>query len=90
VTGISGRALLTQPVPAEDLTTFVEDLKRRTEAEVKKKEQLAAEQIDGLIERLLWDFPRAERRVNRHSLPVLQRRLKQLPLPARNALQKVL
>jgi hypothetical protein len=90
VTGISGRALLTQPVPEEDLTTFVENLKRRTEAEVKKKEQMAAEQIDGLVERLLWDFPRAEREVNQHSLPVLKRRLKQLPLPARNALQKVL
>lgn len=35
--GISGRVLLTKPLAAPTLTTFVEDLKRQTEAEIKKK-----------------------------------------------------
>lgn len=88
--GISGMALLCQPIDEAELAQFVEELKHATQAEIKKKEQDAREHIQQIIVKLLWDFPRERRDINPFSIPVLKRRLNQLKLPERRALQKVL
>ncbi|RMI14638.1 MAG: hypothetical protein D6681_04965 [Calditrichaeota bacterium] len=74
----------------KDVERFLEHLRRRTEEEIKKKERSARENLDSLIRQILWDFPLEERVVNRHSLPVLKRRLARLPLPDRRALEQML
>jgi hypothetical protein len=88
--GVSGQALLIRPLAAEELTTFVAELKQQTEAEVQKKEQIAGEQLEQVIARLLWDFPREDRKLTLFSQPVLRRRLDHLPLPERRALVKAI
>jgi len=65
-------------------------LKQETEAVIKKKEKIAAEHINELISRQLWDFPREDRNLNPDSIPVLKRRLYQLPLPEKRALSAIL
>lgn len=89
-TGITGQALITQPLSESDLLAFIALLKRATEAEVKKKEQKRAENLEPLLQRLLWDFPRERRGINGASRPILKQRLWTLPLPDRNALAKQL
>lgn len=89
-TGISGRVLITQDLDEQKLTDFVNHLKLKTELEVKKKEKVALKNIQGVVEKLLWDFPREDRNINTYSTPVLKRRLSKLKLPERLALQKVL
>jgi predicted nucleotidyltransferase component of viral defense system len=89
-TGIVGQALLTVDLVEHDLIDFVNDLKLKTEAEIKKKEQEASEHIQDIVIKLLWDFPRERRGINDYSWPVLQRRMRQLRLPERKALQRVL
>lgn len=86
--GISGRALLTpsEELPEAKIVRFMQELKEQTELEVKKKEALERARISRLVEKLLWDFPRHERQINRYSIPVLTRRLNKLPLPQRIAL----
>ncbi|MDM8527866.1 nucleotidyl transferase AbiEii/AbiGii toxin family protein [Anaerolineales bacterium HSG24] len=37
IEGITGQALITKPLPSEQLTIFIDELKREVEAEVKKK-----------------------------------------------------
>ncbi|MBX2997198.1 MAG: nucleotidyl transferase AbiEii/AbiGii toxin family protein [Caldilineaceae bacterium] len=88
--GISGRALLTQPVESEALERFLQELRAATEAEVKKKEGAARLACDQIIADLLWDFPPDERTLSEHSIPVLQRRLPQLPLPKRRVVEMTL
>lgn len=89
-TGISGQALLTIDLIENDLIDFVDMLRLKTEAEIKKKEQEALEHIQQIVIKLLWDFPRERRVINKYSRPVLQRRVRQLRLPEREALQRVL
>ena len=86
VTGITGQALLVKDIPAASLTTFITDLKRETEAEVKKKEVMRSANLEPLVRRLLWEFPSEQRFINFYSIPVLQQRLHTLPLPDRRAL----
>lgn len=88
--GITGQALVTQPLPESDLLAFIALLKRETEAEVKKKEKKRAENLEPLLQRILWDFPVERRGINAASRPVLKQRLGTLPLPDRNALAKQL
>ena len=90
VQGISGSALLTQDLDEGALSRFVDALQLKTEAEIKKKERVALENIHDLIERLLWDFPYENRNINPYSIPVLRRRLSQLSLPKMRALEKQL
>lgn len=90
VQGITGNALLTKTLDEQELRHFIEVLKAETEKEVKKKEQIAIEKIDQIVTRTLWDFPQERRTITAYSLPVLKRRLSQMPLPQRNVLQKVL
>ncbi|MFQ5615647.1 MAG: hypothetical protein ACE5GO_04205, partial [Anaerolineales bacterium] len=80
----------TKPLPAETLTEFVTTLKHQTEAEIKKKERPLENNVEALLEHLLWDFPRESRNINPFSLPVLKRRMSGLPLPERNILARVL
>ena len=75
------RALLTQDLDEMALGLFVEEIKLRTEAEIKKKENVTRENIQDLIERLLWDFPREDRTLNPYSIPVLRRRLESIAIP---------
>lgn len=89
-TGITGQALMTKALPESELLAFIALLKRETEAEVKKKEKKRAENLEPLLQRLLWDFPVERRSINRASRPVLKQRLGTLPLPDRNALVKQL
>lgn len=89
-TGITGQALMTKALPESELLAFIALLKRETEAEVKKKEKKRAENLEPLLQRLLWDFPMERRSINRASRPVLKQRLGTLPLPDRNALAKQL
>jgi predicted nucleotidyltransferase component of viral defense system len=89
-TGISGQALLTIDLNEQDIMDFVNELKLKTEAEIKKKEQEALEHLQQIVIKLLWDFPRERRSINKYSIPVLKQRLSQLRLPERVALQKVL
>jgi predicted nucleotidyltransferase component of viral defense system len=88
--GISGRALLTQDLDEVDFSRFVDHLKSKTEAEIKKKERITLENLPDVINRLLWDFPREERNINPYSIPVLRRRLNRLPLPSRSVLEREL
>jgi len=88
--GLAGRALVTGDLDEARLQGFLDLLKRDIELEVKKKERLAASRLPQLTARLLWDFPRDERNITAGSLPVLQRRARQLPLPDRMALLKAL
>ncbi|MBX3054169.1 MAG: hypothetical protein KF753_22040, partial [Caldilineaceae bacterium] len=55
-----------------------------------KKEQEAQAAIEQVVIDLLWDFPSEERRISERSSPVLRRRLPQLALPRRRALEKAL
>jgi hypothetical protein len=87
--GISGRALICQDIDLRDVQHFIEKLKEETERQIKKKEEIALNNISKIVERILWDFPRHERRFNKFSQPVLKRRLKTLPLPERRAIQRV-
>ncbi len=86
--GISGRALVTKELAVHELTRFLDELVSATEKQVKKKEDLVI--IDDVIKSLLWDFPRERRSIDHFSIPVLERRLKTLPLPQKRALQKTL
>lgn len=86
VTGITGQALLVHEIPATTLAAFLAELKRVTEAEIKKKEMSRAANLEPLIRRLLWEFPPERRSLNPDSIPVLQQRLHTLPLPDRRAL----
>ncbi len=86
--GISGKVLMRQDLDVQTLRDFLAFLKQRTEAEVKKKIELASQQIPELIDKLLWDFPKGDRSLNPASIPVLKRRLKSLSLPEREALLK--
>ena len=87
--GISGKVLMRQDLEIQTLRDFLAFLKQRTEAEVKKKVELASQQIPELIDKLLWDFPKSDRSLNPASIPVLKRRLKSLSLPEKQALFKV-
>ncbi|GET37077.1 hypothetical protein [Microseira wollei] len=71
--GISGLALMRQEIEAEEVSKFLDILKQRTEVEVQKKTELALKQIPQLIDKLLWDFPKEERRISQYSIPVLSR-----------------
>jgi hypothetical protein len=73
-----------------EISNFIDILKHRTETEVKKKANLMMENIQGIIDKLLWDFPCERRIVSSYSYQVLKRRLKRSPLPERLALEKVL
>ena len=88
VRGIAGNALLTTDLDEESLTGFVAELKAQTEAEVKKKEQIALDNIDPIVSKLLWDFPAERRTVNPYSKAVLQRRLRSLQLPERRVMER--
>ena len=88
--GISGMALLTQPIAEQELMTFIDVLKKETENEVKKKERIAMNEIEQIIAMNLWDFPREFRTINPQSIPVLKRRLHKLPFPKRNVLERLL
>lgn len=88
--GISGRALTALELDEKSLSDFVNNLKLKTELEVKKKEQAALKNIQPVVEKLLWDFPREDRNINKYSIPVLKRRLGSLIFPERMALQKLL
>lgn len=88
--GITGAALLGKQIPAQKLTDFIDTLRNLAELEVKKKEQEALIQIDKIIKMSLWDFPDELKTINPYSIPVLKRRLSQMPLPQRNALKKLL
>jgi predicted nucleotidyltransferase component of viral defense system len=89
-TGITGQALVTEALSESALLEFVARLTRETAAEVKKKEKKRTENLDPLLQRLLWDFPPERRGINADSRPVLKQRLRTLPLPDRNALAKQL
>lgn len=88
--GISGQVLLTKPVSHEALGAFLTQLHLATEAEVKKKEQQAALETEQIVAGLLWDFPPEGRRLTARSLPVVRRRLPQLALPRRRAVEALL
>lgn len=88
--GVSGAALVLKEIPLNELTDFINALKESAEKEVKKKEDQAAKEIDKLVKMTLWDFPDELKNINSHSIPVLKRRLNQMPLPQRNALKKLL
>jgi hypothetical protein len=85
--GISGKVLTLVDIDEAELEKFLIDLREKTEAQIKKKEQAAMSNISGITEKLLWDFPVEDREINQYSKPVLKRRLKQLPLPERKALE---
>lgn len=84
--GVVGMALLTQPLSATALEGFLAQLQAATEAEVKKKEMIARQQIDHLVADLLWDFPPESRFLSPTSLPVLRRRIHRLSLPHRRVI----
>jgi len=88
--GISGKVLTLMDIDETPLAAFVDELKAQTEAQIKKKEQVAVNNIQKIAEKLLWDFPIENRKLDEFSKPVLKRRLKQLPLPERKALEKVI
>ena len=90
IMGISGQALVTEPLPPEKLTAFVAELKHEVKAEVKKKEQFMTDTLNNWLPGLLWDFPRERRTINEYSIPILRQRLQKLPLPEKLALAKVL
>ena len=77
-------------IDSDELTTFMQNLKQKTEKEIKKKEKLAASNIKKIIRRNLWDFPATDKYINKYSLPVLRRRLEHLPLPTKKALEKAI
>ena len=66
----------------------MDNFKLKTELEV-KKEQVALKNIQPVVEKLLGDFPREDRNINKYSIPVLKRRQDSLILPERLALQEV-
>ena len=88
--GITGKVLMIDNIDEQLLTNFVKELKLKTEEEIKKKEELAARNLEKIIQRNLWDFPVEDRKLNQNSIPVLRRRLVNLPLPIRKALEKAI
>jgi hypothetical protein len=46
--------------------------------------------VTELIKITLWDFPAEFKNINPQSIPVLKRRLTQMPLPQRKVLEKLL
>ncbi len=90
LSGISGNVLVTTHLAESDLADFVDELRLKTEIEIKKKEKIARDNIQQIAAKLLWDFPHERRRIDEHSLPVLRRRATQLKLPEQIALQKAL
>lgn len=88
--GISGKVLMIKDIDSDELTTFMQSLKQKTEKEIKKKEELATSNIKKIIRKNLWDFPAKDRDINKYSLPVLRRRLEHLPLPTKKALEKAI
>jgi predicted nucleotidyltransferase component of viral defense system len=90
VEGISGKVLTLADIDESALAAFVDELKAQTEAQIKKKEQAALNNIQKITEKLLWDFPLEDRKLDRYSKPVLKRRLSQLPLPERKVLENVI
>lgn len=90
VDGISGKALTLADIDESALATFLDELKAQTEAQVKKKEQAAMNNLTKIVEKLLWDFPLEDRKLDRYSKPVLKRRLNRLPLPERKALENII
>jgi len=90
VQGIQGNVLSLIDLNEVEITNFINTLKQRTEAEVKKKVNLMMGNIQKIINKLLWDFPRERRIVSPYSYQVLKRRMKRSPLPERLALEEVL
>ncbi|MGH7597736.1 MAG: nucleotidyl transferase AbiEii/AbiGii toxin family protein [bacterium] len=90
VEGISGKVLTLADIDESALAAFLDQLKAQTEAQIKKKEQAAMNNLSKIVEKLLWDFPHEDRKLDRYSKPVLKRRLSQLPLPERKVLENVI
>jgi predicted nucleotidyltransferase component of viral defense system len=87
VEGISGKVLTVADIDESKLADFVTELKDGTEEQIKKKERAAMNNITKITEKLLWDFPVEDRKLDEYSKPVLKRRLHRLPLPERKALE---
>jgi predicted nucleotidyltransferase component of viral defense system len=87
---ILGNALVIEELNPIILSDFLEELKSKTQAEIKKKEELAIKNITGIIAKILWDFPKERRILSEYSQPVLTQRLETLPLPEKMALAKIL
>jgi hypothetical protein len=90
VEGISGKVLTLTDIDESVLAAFVHELKAQTEAQIKKKERAAMNNLSKIVEKLLWDFPREDRKLDQYSKPVLKRRMKQLSLPEKRALENVI
>lgn len=88
--GISGSALLTKPLSDQAVGAFLTQLRLATEAEIKKKEQAAAQETEQIIAGLLWDYPPEARRITTRSRPVLRQRLPLLALPRRRVIEALL
>lgn len=88
--GISGSALLTKPLSDQAVGAFLTQLRLATEAEIKKKEQTAAQETEQIVAGLLWDYPPEARRITTRSRPVLRQRLPQLALPRRRVIEALL
>lgn len=88
--GISGRVLINEDIPEENIEKFVEELKHQVSEEIKKKETAAMDNIAEIVKKMLWDFPPEDRVISQYSIPVLKRRLHRLPLPEKRALEKLL
>jgi hypothetical protein len=54
------------------------------------KERSAMSNIQKIIEKLLWDFPIEDRKLDQYSKPVLKRRSRQLPSPESRALENII
>ncbi|RJR06705.1 hypothetical protein C4588_07470 [Candidatus Parcubacteria bacterium] len=89
-TGLSGKGLIINDIDEEKLVDFLNKLKENTEKEIKKKEKEALTGIDEIIYKTLWDFPPEDRKIDKNSIPVIRRRLKDLAFPHRIILEKML
>ena len=88
--GVKGNALTREHIEPDIIEKFIEYLIEETENEIKKKEKFWESRLNELTRMFLWDFPPERRNINKHSIPILRRRLKTMNLPERRVLEKLL
>ncbi len=85
--GVKGGALLLKEVSAQEINEFCEIVKEKTTAEIKKKTEIAIQNLSKIIGSLLWDFPPEHRIISRDSKSVILSRLHRLSLPKQQAIR---
>ena len=89
-TELTGEVLLLKEIDLKDFEKFLKDLIDALKKDLEKKIEEAEKDLNSIVRALLWDFPPEYRKIDKMSLPILQRRVKTLSLPKRVVLKRKL